>query len=1037
MAALDWIWYLDGKPCSHPASLTERLGPRPGADELPLWERANSVECPVGATPGSAWLLMSKDRVNKLSKAGFHTIKIVNPIETVTLKGYVFVRALSMFGQPGDAQSPMLVELQDRRAVIARSSINKAYNVRIPAPPNPSVVANRYYPESLNGQVPWTWQTMVADIWGMLTDAGAVPTIPAAPAITEPPDSLRFYGENAWYALHAALATVGLEISFDPVADKLSIVRPGTDPALAGILAGLRKRLRQDFDAPQDIHAGLVPEKIKVFFPKRSKYYGTERDTPRLANWEADPVYELELATGIAGARGTSPYNADLFALYDFAGVLTNLAELNKRANDILTSVKANLGLDRNVWIAGATAKLLPGTELTKVVWRDYGDDVGQITMAERRVPAADGGSGGGIAERPPEFDSIKPIDLGRRSHPIYPRVMQVVEVFAPDTANGPVEESIPVAGIIGAKPAFLHRGKVRLFRNGLEILEPCFLVVTKDFDKLLGNVTLRNHDVLHGRLSGTAKLGQEELPLYSVEDDGGSTGRAFFILTSNRTRKRNPDQSRYGDANATIRAIAGTIPDAVGAKIKVIFYGTHKLEAVKNCIGFADYFPSYIPYPGAAVVNEGIYIVTWCQGLPARLSFITKEDREPLTPNQDVKAVPIQNLGFNDDDLPLDQWYTASPQPPVSCGGVAVWTRGPQTGGQWVNTIPCADGCVSSQDPNQLIFPAGQTTATYPCVSNGQQGLPDFVVRFIDLEYPRALKESDGTAILDTAIESDNPDDMRYVVEVANQQALAIGWYLDKDNCNQDIITTDVEALSQWPFSQYPQFPLTVINKLKGRATDRWTAFWNDERSRYETWYMQPHEVKMMIDFKITNVNGCPKLTWKEQRADVWICSDPTAGAGLQFHQHVSVSNTKLFQDGCVIMSLAQYDIFCALGEPEPDPPWVETGRVTFTKSQATTSLEFVKGQTGSGGSGQEVCDPKLRQHQGYFLQLPGCTDGTPDPEDIVLSTRNVVVGFIEAADCVYPVYAERIDFGQCGEDFQGGAIICVDLFECPPESG
>lgn len=997
MATLDWIWYLDGKQCSHPASLLERFGRRPGTDELPLWERANSVECPIGPDPGSAWLLVERTRFNSLSKSGFHTIKIVNPTESVTLQGYVFIRALSMFGLPGDANSPMLVELQDRRAVVAKSAINKGYNVRIPAPPNPATVANRYYPESLDGQSPWTWKRLVADIWGMLADAGLAPTIPATPVITENPDCLRFYGGNAWYALHAALSVVGLTTAFDPVADEFSIIRPGADPALAARLTTLRSRLKQTFDPPQNVHAGLIPEKIKVYFAKRDLYHGIERDTPRIGNWEAAPVYEIQLATGIAGARGTLPINGDLYAAYDAKGNLTNLAELTKRANDILASVKANLGLDRGIWIAGATALLVPGSELTKVTWRDYGDDSGQITIAERNIPLPKSSGGG---EMSPEFDSVKPTDIGRRSHPVYPRLMQVVQIYDQQAQTKALH---PVQGTVGTKSVYLHKARVKLVRDGMETLEACFVLVAKDFDNLNGQASLNNYSYWHGRLSGVATIGQTTLPLYSVEL-GLAAGRIGFKMTGPRLRLRQSDGTRYGTATAIVEWIVGDVPVSVGDSVTVNFPGIRWAEAVKNCEGEADYFSSYSTPAG--IVSEDIYVVTECQGLPLRIAFVTLEDRNPFAPDQDVKAVPVYAYGAAQDDLPIEDWYQVSQgSGEVDCGEQDIeWIPNANNphGGYWEQTSPgdfkicCLPNPLPPppQDPTQTGITAKLGgIPTSQCDPPTQQ--PDFYVRYPQLKWPRALEGADGLAKLDNAAWSDDPADMRYVVVVANQQSTRIKGTLPGDNCGSSFALASVEVCDFWPFSQKPKLQQTIQNTHKGFSGYWWWASWNETLQAYEVRDMKKTTMFVGSVGSSTDQQGCTTIVSSYREVDLETCKQPTSEVLLQYR-----SESKKFLK-----------------------------KLRYEKNEVTT---------GSGQDEVTNCQPVLYSEWDQANVLTLCTGSSTGEDFINLAVERVVRQIVGADGCLYQVFTELIVWGQCGDDTPAeDPLLCVAPWVCPDGSG
>lgn len=516
----DWHWEFAGERVSHPGVVAADLADQPLGDELPLWQRANSYECPVGPRPGRGWLLMTRERVDNIDQATVgHEIIVHSPFETVTLRGMVIVQTLSMFGQADKAESPMLVYVEDRRNIpFTRSSINKGYNVPMGAPSNTHTLTNITYPETMDGGALWTWQKMLDDIWGHLTDVGAAPTLSITPSFN--PSNLRFYGMNAWDALHAALSVIGFTSAFDPIEDDFQYVRPDVDT-----LSIPANRLMQDFDPVRGAMSGNAPASIAVHFPKRAKWTGIERDTPRTDNWEVDPVHTITVV-GVSGGRGTMSVNSDVEALYNHDGVITtgSLSQITGRANDIAASIRKRYDLEKRFVISGPT-KVNPATHqsVKQVTWRDYGDDVGQVSIIERLpCPAQEdldgNGSGGAAGERVPAYDSVKPGDWGRRSHPVWPRMMQVVQVYAQGSAGTPVQPTLGNIQEGSPQPAYLHLGRVRLIRAGLEVLEQCYILVLNDFDQLKGNLELNNHELYHGRLSGTAAIGQTEYPLYTVK---------------------------------------------------------------------------------------------------------------------------------------------------------------------------------------------------------------------------------------------------------------------------------------------------------------------------------------------------------------------------------------------------------------------------------------------------------------------------------------------------------------------------------------
>lgn len=104
--------------------------------------------------------------------------------------------------------APFLVQLADERAVLAKSSIDKLYNVR-------SLSSGEYFSDSLNAGAEWTWQEMLDDIWGMLPTTETSPTLPVTPDGT--PEQFRFHCISAWAAYNQVLHRLGMQIIYNPI----------------------------------------------------------------------------------------------------------------------------------------------------------------------------------------------------------------------------------------------------------------------------------------------------------------------------------------------------------------------------------------------------------------------------------------------------------------------------------------------------------------------------------------------------------------------------------------------------------------------------------------------------------------------------------------------------------------------------------------------------------------------------------------------------------------------------------------------------
>ncbi len=933
--ANDYMWTFAGKACSHPGVLADSITGYALNDDLPIWQRANSYECRDGAEPGNGWVVMPRKSAKSINQDSIHTLEITGNYGTVSLAGMVVTNMESMFGLAGDDDSPVLVSFQDRRNIAKRSSINKGYNIHVAAPVDGAKLKNRYYPESLNGEKKWTWQELCEDIWGMLSDMGDCPEFDDEPE--HPPIDLRFFGMRAWDSLHAALSIIGYTTGYDPVADEFVFKRPEADSEIDIPAA----RLMQDFDPLQDGNAGTSPEKIDVYFHKRAKYHGTELDTPHTKNWEADPVHKITV-DGVSGGKGTLAVTADIFALIGFDGNITqeSLTFMQSRAAQIAESVQKSVDLERFQVLSSAASEFTPRSPaISKVTWRDYGDDAGQITIIECGIESIDGNGG----ERSPEYDSIKPGDYGRRSHPVYPRLSQFVQVVDDQQETGELIK--PIQGQIGSKPAYLHRGLVRLFRDGLETLDECWIVVVDEFDTNNGEIELINGHGYAGRLCGTASAGNVEKPLYGIaRGEASVSGAIAFTMLCDRTREQINGLS-IGYSQAEITGIVGDVPHKVGNTIQVVFPDKRWLESVKGCQGWALYIPSPLESSSSDSSADGSYIVVECQGLVQGFWFKTLEDRGGYA-QQDVQVQVVLNIGHANDDLPRELWSQTTPVPP------------PPT------SEPIA-------------------TATTDCSGNpNSPGQQIVKVRYLAGTFPRMLSGAIGYASLNNDIENQTDNStMVYVVEQSDQMATRIKAALTDKMCGSSAAIATFTIMDFYPFGQLPtNVGQSIPNPLShyGKSGDTIKAEWNETVERWEVYDVTKHVV-INSAISTSTVNGCTTILNTKTPIAVELCDDGKSETLLAYRtQTVSnVTNLRLDkgQTGSgsgiqctpkLAIDHTEYEGLVLCGDPVPDTEEfnLELQPVVWDMDMDgcptwQNSVAIVIGVCGDDTDGEADCEP------------------------------------------------------------------------------
>lgn len=426
--------------CGKPVVLPQSLD---GLDGVPTdWaSRANSYECPVGFEPGVGWVLMNEAHADALDMNSSGSLVWVDGTTETTFTGLIPRRVTKM--TLGLSNRVCLVEFTDQRAAI-RGSINDQYNVRMPAPKN-LTGTNNYYAESLNSGSLWTWQTMLDDIWSNLNSyAGASPTLPYSPDGS--PEMFRFVGVPAWDAVKLVLDKIGCTAAFDPTAGTFSIIRLGsTQSGLAAAKTAATFRLMYDYD-PVEGNLHRAPATFRVFFHRKEEYYGIEKDTPQSDNWEMEPATAVDVASGITGGSGVWPIWDDLPAMFDSTETITNSSALSTRASEVAANMASRFITPTRQHYSGILTSMLPGSEISKVVWRDYGDETGTVTEIRYHPPAQTAVGRHGIAERhmlasglPPGLGEVlEASGVGRSRQPTWPRLPQFVKVTgSEDSTNG------------------------------------------------------------------------------------------------------------------------------------------------------------------------------------------------------------------------------------------------------------------------------------------------------------------------------------------------------------------------------------------------------------------------------------------------------------------------------------------------------------------------------------------------------------------------------------------------------------------------
>ncbi len=298
-------------------------------DRIPALDRANSLSVPTGEYAARGWLLLARadydklDTYNTALQLEIGDPRLPNNVGTVKNLSIVQAQCVTT-GLVSDPYALYLVEVTDGRGVLQNEwfqfPLTAQYNIRAPAYPQ------AFHPASMNSGAPWTWATMLQDIWtAMSAFLGSWPGLPgskAAPAGV--PEGFWFVGVPALPALCNILEHLGMTVACDLTSGSpYTIVDDGaSDSAFTAMQAKYLTNLEDDAEYI-DTGSGRVPKTIKVLFRRRNSVYGTEETVTYRSDgpyqWDMSSVYTVSVAApdAFASAAGTHHIWSDFTVRYD------------------------------------------------------------------------------------------------------------------------------------------------------------------------------------------------------------------------------------------------------------------------------------------------------------------------------------------------------------------------------------------------------------------------------------------------------------------------------------------------------------------------------------------------------------------------------------------------------------------------------------------------------------------------------------------------------------------------------------------------
>lgn len=437
---------VSGQPALNPGILADSLAT--AGLPTPFAGMANSIRCPVGMMPGSAWFVVSAAVAEGLAKNAYHSLSWVHEGGTTTWQAYVLFRAVKV-GSDGDGNAAYAVEFRDKRQVLKLSAIDKEYNVPRRTRGGDTGTTDLYYTDTRNtGPADWTWQTMFDDVWGNLPSAirGTAPTLPYIPTIE--PQGFKFHG-SAWDAIGTILEALQCVLVLDPIGNAFSVQRVGaTQAGLAAATAALNaagRRMRTEGPI-EDLNLPHAPATIRFYFPKRPEIETDLAETNE-GGPLVDPYHTIDKTTSITGAEAGTvlPYRTSYIAELDGDGsTINNASALDSLADDLLAKIKDRLDLGterRGDFYQGIVATVAPGSEVREIVWRDYGDHEGCVTEL-----LADAGAGRVVDQGLVALQAYRGVWIGKADSAIASGASGTVSIWT-GTAGGEADSTFDLSG--------------------------------------------------------------------------------------------------------------------------------------------------------------------------------------------------------------------------------------------------------------------------------------------------------------------------------------------------------------------------------------------------------------------------------------------------------------------------------------------------------------------------------------------------------------------------------------------------------------
>lgn len=600
-------------------------------------EPANFYVNPVGPTYGKIGILLTKRNVNEIKASTNLSLDIGYSIKSasgnITVPALTFISAnrvsLNSEGATGPNatdgdlanNSIYYCELGDRRyRAVTQSRIEKQYNIFSYAAYDSTI----YLTESINDETPWTWSTMIQDLWETAF-LGTFPELPFQPK--GEPMNFHFVGVSAWDALHEALALWSMSTYYDVATDKLKIVSLGADQSPSPDDYGLLPKFNA---TPIQDDLWDIPAKVVVTFPVQYLNYGQEDDTSQTGNWlTTKSLFSVENDTG-SGAPSITKVNlwGGQSDLLDKDNV--SVDEVGAVAQEMTQKWIQNRKTKRRHKVfPGIVAKVVTGSEIRAVTYR-FGLSGSETEYVSGSEIAANTDASGDVAWASMSENTAPP-NFARFSYPNYPRLPNHIRI------TGPGDENTQSGDELTPNEAGHYEGVV-VRREGNTPTDKHAVFVQPVLDDYNASQKMRLGQSCYGRLAGTQLNGGVNHPVYQAKIGGGSDDVKWGFVTA--------DVHDWGSGGCVTVIVSPTETCDTGGGEELVFVQLPRIEhsLPRLTVGDVIAYTSILSAgdPGFVILSD--YTVTDAPSVVAVLSAVLDDWSD--TPGCQVVACTVITCG-------------------------------------------------------------------------------------------------------------------------------------------------------------------------------------------------------------------------------------------------------------------------------------------------------------------------------------------------------------------------------------------------------